>query len=278
VSARVKRAARRSAAGAAARRRMPSAAELAAAVLGRAWPEMIGTDPSWRGRAADEAVLLVEVCRWLEGCRRRTGPVREAPLAVVELFADLARSGAALRSVRWFVRIVVVHAHAELTARGCGGDSADVDEEMLVGLLEQCYRERSGARSGPHLTAAERLLCAVPADGDAARPASGSAPAFLVVVLAEPAAQPADLPRGVLAATVQGRLHLLVPIPVPDLRDGAWTEVCRWLAERGSPRAAGAFAGGADEVPLAAESARRLLARPAAGAAGPPAAGSGSPG
>ncbi|HZG90174.1 MAG TPA: hypothetical protein VEZ42_08170, partial [Pseudonocardia sp.] len=186
MSARVKRAARRPAVGDAARRGVPSAAELAAEVLGRTWPEMTCPDPSWRGRAADEAVLLVEVCRWLEGCRRRTGPVREVPSAVVDLFADLARRGAGLRSVRRFVRTVVVHAHAELADRGCGGDSADVDAETLVGLLEQCYRDRSDERPGPDPTAAGSPGCGSPdsAGGDHLTP--GPAMAFLVVVLAEP--------------------------------------------------------------------------------------------
>jgi len=117
--------------------RVPSAAELAALVLPKTWPERGTPGPAWRSRVADEAVLLIELCRWLEGCHRHGGPVRPPPGTVVELFADLARHRAPRQPVRRFVTAVVGHVHAELATPA----RAAADTELLLELLERCYRD-----------------------------------------------------------------------------------------------------------------------------------------
>jgi hypothetical protein len=253
-------------------RRTTSPAELAAAVLRRISAEATGPvrggrpDPlarAWRGRAADEALLLIELCRWLEGCHRHGGRVRPAPVALVDGFVGLARRRAPLPPVRGFVRGVVRQAHLELA--GAHGrpdtDLARRDVDTVIELLEQCYREPSGERqgaSGPRpvdAALAERLLA-----GRQPVPAPEVAPEYLVVVLAEPAAALDRLPGAALPAIREGHLHLLVPIGRPDDRSGAWARISRWLGDNGGLRGAGSFATHPGEVPQAAASARRLLA------------------
>lgn len=109
-----------------------SPAELAAAVLHRGSAVAAvddGPDRTWRDRAPDEAVLLIELCRWLEGCHRNS---RRAPLV----------------AVRRFVRIVVGRAQAELAGPGAPLDPAParLDEDAVVALLERCYREAGAGR------------------------------------------------------------------------------------------------------------------------------------
>jgi hypothetical protein len=244
-------------------RRVPSPAELAAAVLCRCAVEAPAPAGTWRGRAADEAVLLIELCRWLEGCHRHRAP---ATSALVEVFAGLARRRAPVAPVRRFVRAVVRHAHVELGGSDPGRARRDA---VVVGLLDQCYQEPTGedpARPAT-VTRADRLLNGLPAVREEPVPA----PAYLVVVLAEPATEPDDLPAGALAATQHERLHLLVPVERADRRSGVWEEVSRWLAEHGGLRAAGSFADAPGDVPQAAASARRLLALAAAPGGGGPA-------
>jgi hypothetical protein len=256
-----------------------SPAELAAAVLRRTSAEAVapaGPGPvgrAWRGRAADEALLLIELCRWLEGCHRLGGRAGPAPVALVDVFVGLARRRAPLPPVRGFVRGVVLAAHVELASGRArpDGDLVRRDVDTVIGLLEQCYREQSGAPegvSGPRPvdgTPAERLLAGLQPEA-----APDVAPEYLVVVLAEPAAAPDRLPGGVLAAARGGHLHLLVPIARPDERPAAWARVSRWLADSGGLRGAGSFATRPAEVPQAAASARRLLALPAVLPAGAP--------
>jgi hypothetical protein len=107
-----------------------NAAELAAAVLGRTWPG--ARDPAWRGRADDEAVLLIEVCRWLEGCHRQDGPTPAPPPALSNLFAELARRRAPLAAVRRWVEQVLAQAHREL-------GSPPRHAGALLAALEQAY-------------------------------------------------------------------------------------------------------------------------------------------
>jgi hypothetical protein len=140
VSARARRVATRAATGS----QVPSAAELAAEVLHRTWPASVGADPAWRGRAADEAVLLVELCRWLEGRGRRRMPLAPVPAALAGVLAALARRRAPLDSTRAFVEVVVTQVHAVLAELEPTADAqalADRDTRLAVGLLEQCYRE-----------------------------------------------------------------------------------------------------------------------------------------
>jgi hypothetical protein len=256
------------------RRRGPSPAELAAAVLRRSSAEAVApargprSDPAgraWRGRAADEALLLIELCRWLEGCHRPGGRAGPAPVALVDVFVGLARRRAPLPPVRGFVRDVVLQAHVELAGARTRpvGDLARRDVDTVLGLLEQCYREPSGEPEGGSgrrpvdAALAERLLA-----GRQPAAAPDVAPEYLVVVLAEPAAAPDRLPGGALPAAREGHLHLLVPITRPDDRSGAWARISRWLADNGGLRGAGSFATRPAEVPQAAASARRLLALP----------------
>jgi hypothetical protein len=120
----------------------PSAAELAAAVLRRTWPAPAGADPAWRGRAADEALLLVELCRWLEARRRR--PAAPVPAGLAAVFAALARRGAPAGAARAFVEQVVAQAHAELAGAGPAADTrtrAERDTRLAVGMLERSYRD-----------------------------------------------------------------------------------------------------------------------------------------
>lgn len=116
--------------------RVPSAVELAALVLPKTWPEPTVPGPAWRSRVADEAVLLIELCRWLEGCHRHG-----------------AESGG---PVRRFVTAVVGHVHAELATPA----GAAADAELLLELLERCYLDvarpdaaraaRTWVHRGPH--------------------------------------------------------------------------------------------------------------------------------
>jgi hypothetical protein len=121
----------------------PSVAELAAAVLRRRSGEVPGdaVEGIWRGRSADEALLLIELCRWLEGCHRQRGTVRPAPVGLADAFVGLARRRAPLPPVRAFVRAVVRLAQAELADTG---ERADRDADAVVGLLELCFRAGSG--------------------------------------------------------------------------------------------------------------------------------------
>lgn len=107
-------------------------AELAAAVLARVWPG--SRDPAWRDRAVDEAVLLVELCRWIEGCHR-DGP--SPATAIADLFADLARRRAPLASVRGWVETVVAQAHREL-------GSSPQHTSALLAALERAYPAHQG--------------------------------------------------------------------------------------------------------------------------------------
>lgn len=129
----------------------PSTAELAAEVLrrGPAEPPAPGGRP-WRGRAADEALLLIELCRWLEGCNRQGGWARPAPVALADVFVGLARRRAPLAAVRGFVRTVVRHAHAVLAGPYAPPDArfVDHDADIVVELLELCFQE-GGFREGP---------------------------------------------------------------------------------------------------------------------------------
>ncbi|MCO1660491.1 hypothetical protein [Pseudonocardia humida] len=146
MSARARRVATR-ATGSATGPRVPSAAELAAAVLQRTWPGGAGrgsADRAWRGRAADEAVLLMELCRWLEGRGRRRLPLAPVPAALAEAFAALARRGAPVGPARAFVELVVTQVHAvlaELEPDAEAPERASRDARLAVGLLEQCFRE-----------------------------------------------------------------------------------------------------------------------------------------
>jgi hypothetical protein len=274
---------------AAAPQRSPSPAELAAAVLRRSSAEAVapvgGARPdaagrAWRGRAADEALLLIELCRWLEGCHRPGGRVRPAPGALVDVFVGLARRRAPLPPVRGFVRGVVRQAHVELAGARARPDAelARRDEDVVLGLLEQCYQEPAeppaGASGKPERRRAELLLA-----GEQGGPAAAGEPrrAWLVVVLAEPGPGPDRLPAGALAAVRDDRVHLLVPVEHAGRRAEVWTGVSRWLAEHGGLRAAGAFAEAPGEVPQAAASAARLLAlaAPPAGRPAVPPAGTG---
>jgi hypothetical protein len=137
---------------------VPSAAELAAAVLNRTWPETAaGPARSWRGRSADEAVLLVELCRWLEGRGRHRIPLAPVPSALAEAFGGLARRGVPLAPVRAFVELVVQQVHDVLAGvePGDGGERAERDALLAVRLLERCYEGGGGVSGAAGLRVAD---------------------------------------------------------------------------------------------------------------------------
>ncbi|WP_219419757.1 hypothetical protein, partial [Pseudonocardia nigra] len=237
---------------------------LVAAVLRRIAADLPDPQPAtWRGRAADEAVLLVELCRRAEVCSHGGSDADPDVGQFAALFADMALRGAPLRAVRWFLRSAAAHVFAGLWDSSGAGDATlllrvsrllNRHRGALDQVLEHTYRDLAD-----HPGAAMPLLAGLTGDaGDAGDAGDGTA--YLVVVLAGPIGAPEGLPPATATATVQGRPHLVVPIGAGEPREGAWAEVARWAAARGGLRAAGAFADGPGQVASAAAAARRLLA------------------
>lgn len=232
-------------------------------------------DAGWRGRAADEALLIFELYRRLD-LSERDREYSDADLSEFAVhFRAMARRGAPLLAVQRFCRATVAHTFTELWGRAEPGDVAKLlrmsrwlsrHNGAVERLLVQVYCEQLDA-SRPGLdraeAMAERLLAGmVPPD------AGGQATPYLVIAHGRPSAPADGLPAGTLLSAGGAVRYLLVPVGPRTTRDQQWTELVRWTANRRELHAAGVFADGPAEVPGAAAAALRLLRT--AGAVGLP--------
>jgi hypothetical protein len=251
---------------------LPAVPEIVTAVLERIesdLPEL--RTAAWRGRAADEAMLLFELRRRLELCEQNRG-FDDADLArFAAHFATMARRGAPLRTVQRFCRAAIAHTFTELWSRAEPGDVTELlrlsrwlsrHNGPVERLLVQTYCELldpGRQHSDRRQALAERLLAGL-AEESPAEPDLPLAPIYLVVVLTDATDAPGtDLPAGTLSAVTERTTHLLVPVEAAEARAQAWREMGRWAAARGGLRAAGVFAERPADVPVAADAARRLL-------------------
>lgn len=233
-------------------------------------------DAGWRGRAADEALLIFELYRRLE-LSERDREYSDADISEFAVhFRAMARRGAPLRAVQRFCRATVAHTFTELWGRAEPGDVAELlrmsrwlsrHNGVVERLLVQVYCEQLDA-TRPGLdraeAMAERLLA-----GMATPDAREQATPYLVVAHERPSTPADGLPAGTLLATRSTVRYLLVPVGPHTTRNRQWTELARWTANRRELHAAGVYADGPAEVPGAAAAALRLL-RTAGAVALPP--------
>jgi PucR C-terminal helix-turn-helix domain len=223
----------------------------------------------WRGRPADEALLVFELTRRLE-LAERGAPYTAADLdEFARHFRAMAGRGAPLRSVQRFCRATIAHTFTELWGRAEPGDvtellrmsrwlsrhHATVEKLLVQVYCEQLDPVRRNADRGAAV--AEQLLAGRPAGGGDLAVAG-----YLVVTFtARPPIEPGvaeRLPSGTVGTTVGAVRHLMVPVANPVLRDRVWRQVRDW-AGPARLRAAGVFADDPSDVPAAAAQGRDLL-------------------
>lgn len=250
-------------------RLLPGVPEVVAAVLQRIEADLPELDEAgWRSRAADEAMLLFELRRWLQLCELDQGYDAADLARFAAHFATMARRGAPLRAVQRFCRATVAHTFTVLWSRAEPGDVTELlrlsrwvsrHNGVVERLLVRTYCELldpGRRRSDRRRALAERLLAGL-AELSPAEPDLPLAPAYLVVVLAEQTT--ADLLAGVLGAVTGRLVHLLAPVADAGLRPQVWKALARWVGEQGGLHATGVFADRTADVPAAADSGRRLL-------------------
>ena len=254
------------------RRFAPAVAEIVDAALARVDAEApeLASAP-WRDREAEAEFLRRELCRRLELCERGADYDDGDVQRLAGYFGDMARRGAPVMLVQRLCRSVTVGTFGELWSMAEPGDVPDLlrlsqwmarTSGPLEKLLVRTYsrmldpeRQREERRTA----LAERLLAGLVDEAPDDGPDLRIARSYLVVLLGGPAPAARDsLPAGTLSAAVEGRTHLLVPVPSPAARDAVWEAVAVW-ARTADVVATGEFAARPADVQTAAATARRLI-------------------
>lgn len=249
--------------------------EIVVAVLARVEADLpeLALAP-WRDHAADIAWLSFELGRRIDLAASGV-PLSDPDLArFAAFYRGAARRGAPLSALQQFTRATVANSFTELWARAEPEDVTDLlrlsrwiarHNVAVERLLVQVYCElldpqREGADRREALV--RRLLAGLDS-GDGTGPGTDTT-GYLVVVVDRDAAPGADLPSGVLAATVDAHRHLILPIGATPSRRDAWAAMARWVTREGAVRAAGSFTDAVAGIPEAVGTARQLLRTAAA--------------